>query len=218
MDKIVQIYDKRVLLLDNSIEEETLPDPDLSDVWVVNHHSPSKVKVFLKKIIRSENLKVYLKPVFLQREFKKGYEYFRENLYIEELCDGYIENMQMQEKVQLLDRVNYFVQKYAENRGHKQLSGDEAILQSSFDYYYTRQKSIIPLKSRNSLSGYTHPRIEAHFFRSKMPTNIRGFCSKELSPKTFWTENLSTHCIYVIIVAGDSLTIGKSVLSVNLII
>lgn len=200
MDKIVQIYDKRVLLLDNSIEEETLPDPDLSDVWVVNHHSPSKVKVFLKKIIRSENLKVYLKPVFLQREFKKGYEYFRENLYIEELCDGYIENMQMQEKVQLLDRVNYFVQKYAENRGHKQLSGDKAILQSSFDYYYTRQKSIIPLKSRNSLSGYTHPRIEAHFFSIENACKysrvlLKGAFSENLLDREFIdTLHLCHHC------------------------
>lgn len=163
MDEIVQMYDKKILLLDHSVEEGVIPDPDLADIWVINHSAPSKVKAFLRKTIRSKDLSVYLKPIFLQKEFEKGYEYVHENLYIEELCDGYIENLQILEKIQLVDRVSYFLLKYRTIREQRCLSEDESVLQACFDYYCTRQKQIVPVRSHASLSGYTHPRVEAHF-------------------------------------------------------
>lgn len=163
MDEIVQIYDLKILLLNHSIEEGVIPDPDLADVWMVNHPEPSKVKSFLRKTIRSKYLKIYLKPIFLQKEFKKGYEYLHENLYIEELSDGYIENLQILEKIQLVDRVNTYISKYLSIRSQHKYGENEAILQACFDYYYTRRKQIVPIRSHTSVSGYSYPRLEAHF-------------------------------------------------------
>lgn len=71
MDEIVQIYDLKILLLNHSIEEGVIPDPDLADVWMVNHPEPSKVKSFLRKTIRSKYLKIYLKPIFYRKNSKK---------------------------------------------------------------------------------------------------------------------------------------------------
>ena len=163
MDELIQIYDRNILLLDNYIEKGIIPDPDLADVWVINHPDPSKVKAFLRKTIRSKDLRVYLKPIFLKKEFEKGYEYLHENLYIKELCDGYIANLQIFDKIQLIDRISHFVSKYANARNQSTLNQEDFILQVSFDYYYTRQKQIVPIRSHVSLSGYIHPRIEAHF-------------------------------------------------------
>lgn len=163
MDEIVQIYDKKILLLEDSIENGVIPDPDLADIWVVNHSAPSKVKSFLRKTIRSKDLRIYLKPIFLQKKFEKGYEYIYENLYIEELCDGYIENLQILEKIQLIDRVSCFISRYAKIRDLNNLNEDDFVLQSCFDYYYTRQKQIAPIRTHNSLSGYAYPRLEGHF-------------------------------------------------------
>lgn len=163
MDEIVQIYNCKVLLLNKAIEDEVIPNPEIADIWVVNHNITSKVKRFLRKVICSPDIRVYLKPIFLQREFEKEYEYVYENLYIEELSDGYIENLQILEKLQLVDRVNAFVTKYTDGRNRNNLSDIDTILQSIFDFYYTRKCPITPIRSHNTLSGYAYPRLEAHF-------------------------------------------------------
>ena len=59
LDSIIEIHGKKVLLLEYAIVNNILPDPNLADVWVVNHNDPKLVKRFLLKIIRSEDIKIY---------------------------------------------------------------------------------------------------------------------------------------------------------------
>lgn len=98
MDKIIEMNGLKLHLLDQTIKDEIIPNPELADVWIIDNPFPGKVKAFLKQIIRSTDPEIYLKPIFLQQEYEERYRYMFENIYLQELCDGYIDNLQLIEK------------------------------------------------------------------------------------------------------------------------
>ena len=99
-DSVIEIHGKKVLLLEHAVEHGVLPDPDASDIWIINHADGDLVRRFLRHIIRSKNVKIYLKPVFLQKEFKDLYSI--KDKHLKELCDGYVKGLDIIEKIALI--------------------------------------------------------------------------------------------------------------------
>lgn len=164
-DHLIEIHGKKVLLLHAAIEQESLPDPCLSDVWVVNHDNEALVKKFLKRVIRSKNLKVYLKPIFLQKEFEKYY--YIKDYNLKHLCDGYIKGLSIIDKLPSIVLIDTFVAKLGNQRNIKDFTKNNFLIQKTFDYYYTRKKTIKPVLNHLSLTGYSYPRIEAYFSNTR---------------------------------------------------
>lgn len=161
LDNIIEVYGKRMLLLKVAIEKNVLPDPNESDLWVVNHPDAKLVKKFLIKVNRSENINIYLKPIFLQKELKKGYNQNAELL--KHFSDGYIKGLSFIDKIPNIEFINNFIinQKFNLNKFEK--SSDEYFLYKSLVYYYTRKKEVVPIVNRKALTGYSYPKIESLF-------------------------------------------------------
>lgn len=162
-DTMIEVHSKKILLLEQAIEQNVLPDSHLADAWVINHKDQWLVRRFLWSIIRSKDIEIYLKPVFLQKEFKKFYTH--KASYLKHLSDGYIENFEILEKFPLIDLTDNFIQKNKDKRNPDDFITENNFLrQKTFDYYYTRNKTIKPVRDSKSLSGYAYPRIEAYFY------------------------------------------------------
>jgi|SRR5690554_15525 len=165
-DTVIEVYSKKILLLEQAIEQNILPDPDIADVWVVNHKDQWLIRRFLRSIIHSKNIKIYLKPVFLQKEFKKFYA--EKSSHLKHLSDGYIKKMELSAKLPLIELTERFIQRNKNKRNPVDfITENNFLIQKTFDYYYTRNKTIKPVLERKSLTGYAYPRIEAYFYDKK---------------------------------------------------
>lgn len=164
-DSVIEIHGKKVLLLEHAVEHDVLPDPDASDIWVINHADGDLVRRFLRHIIRSKNVKIYLKPVFLQKEFKDLYSI--KDKHLKELCDGYVKGLDIIEKIPLIEHALKFIDKYAHKRNFSDFTDNNFYIQKTFDYYYTRKKRITPVLNRQALTGYSYPRIESYFANTR---------------------------------------------------
>lgn len=164
-DTIIEKYGKKVLLLRHAIEQNSIPDPSLSDIWVVNHEDEILVSNFLHQIIRSEDLKIYLKPIYLQKDFKP--RYITKDLHLKYLSDGYIKELNFIDKIPFIEQINMFVEKYEHRRNVKDFEENEFLIQKTFDYFYTRKRTIKPVLSHKSLAGYSYRRLDANYFNSR---------------------------------------------------
>lgn len=198
LDSIIEIHGKKVLLLEYAIVNNILPDPKLADVWVVNHNDPKLVKRFLYKIIRSEDIRVYLKPIFLQKELKKIYALSSDLL--KSLSDGYIKWLNFIDKIPYIETITNFIEKNEFKYDKFEKDSDEFYTLKILDYYYTRKKNIIPIINRKSLSGYSYTRIEA-FFEDKKEAYTKSrmllresFLGGSLSRNYVDTSHLCKNC------------------------
>ena len=164
LDNIIEIHGKKVVLLEHAITNNLLPDPSLADVWVINHNDPKLVKRFLYKIIRSEDIRINLKPIFLQKELKKVYSLSSDLL--KSLSDGYIKWLNFIDKIPYIETINNFIEKNQYKYDNFDKTSDEFYTFKILNYYYTRKKNIVPIINRKSLTGYSYTRIEA-FFENK---------------------------------------------------
>lgn len=160
-DTVIEIHGKRILLLEHAVAQDVLPDPFQADAWVINHSDEWKVRRFLRSIIHSKNIHIYLKPVFLQKELKDFY--VKRDYHLKHLSDGYIKDLNILEKVSFIEHVNTYQERYAAKRNFSDFSPNSFYIQKTFDYYYTRKKRITPVLNHKSLTGYSYPRIETYF-------------------------------------------------------
>lgn len=186
-DLIINQSGLRVLLLERSIETGELPaNPDNSDVWVVNHADGWLVQEFLRKVIRSQDIAVYIKPIFLLEELKRKYSF--EVDLLEYLSDGYVTDLDLTHKIPMIQRVNNYIRSYAKRgRALDRTSRIKRNIQKTFNYYYTRQKDIRPILYPKSFTGYSFPRLEVYYL-----DNRTGFIeSRKLLREAFshgWIE------------------------------
>ncbi|KAA5532072.1 TackOD1 domain-containing metal-binding protein [Paenimyroides baculatum] len=184
-DTVIEIHGKKVLLLEHAIEHDVLPDPCSTDIWVINHSDEWLVRRFLRRIVRSKNIKIYLKPVFLQKEFKKFYA--TKDNHLKYLSDGYIKGLDIIEKIPLIEQISFFVSKYADKRNYENFTENDFFIQKTFDYYYTRKKRITPVLKHKSLTGYSYPRIETYFYN-----NREAFINSRMLLQEAFTNNWLT--------------------------
>lgn len=165
-DSVIEMHSKKILLLKQAIEHNILPDPELADVWLVYHTDQWLIRRFLRNVIHSNDIRIYLKPVFLQEEFKKLYT--DRSCYLRYLSDGYIEEFDIFRKFPMIDLTERFIQKNIDKRNPADYKTETNFLtQKTFDYYYTRGMVIEPVRESKSLTGYAYPRIEAYFYNKK---------------------------------------------------
>lgn len=161
-DPIIEVQGKRIQLLTQAINTKTIPNPELSDAWVINHDGREEVWKFLHIVCASDDVLTYLKPIFILDDFKKNYEPQVE--FMEAIVDGYIKMENLAIKIPLINRVNAFVAHYSPQRNRlKYRSEKHFIFQKVFDFYYSRNRAIVPRMNPFSLSGYSYPRVEIHF-------------------------------------------------------
>lgn len=198
IDNIIEIHGKKVYLLDNIIKNEILPDPKVADIWVVNNKEELLVKKFLRNVIRSKDINIYLKPLFLQKEFKQFYSNKDNNL--KNLCDGYIKDLDFIEKIPFIDRTNIFIDKFRNARFYDHNNEEKFLYQRFFDYYYTRMKKIKPVINHKSLTGYSYPLIEAYFRNNRDAFVIsrkllnEAYSKKWITRKYIDTSHLCSKC------------------------
>ncbi|WP_374461445.1 hypothetical protein [Chryseobacterium taeanense] len=147
----------RAQLLEDFIDRNEIPDIERSDIWIINNDNACKVKDFLITAIRHPDPKVFLKPVFLQKELKKIYKESN-NCNLKNLSDGYIQKINIQNKIPYIRFILNFIKKLDNTSIHV-----EDVLKRTLLYYYSRNKDIEHYESSGSLSGYCYPRIEAHY-------------------------------------------------------
>lgn len=187
MDPIIEINGKKVLLLKEFITNNELPNPEMADIWVVDHSDEVLVKSFLRKTICSDDMKIYLKPIFLQEELKSRYSHNAEFLGL--MCDGYIKELKLNKKATLLTEIENYIELFYEK--HKQLKFEnkyDLIKQHVFDYYYTRRKKIVPILSVNTFSGYAYPRIASFQYKYKESYQKSRQLLKEMYDEGFLTR------------------------------
>lgn len=165
IDNIIELYGKKVLLLENAIQNKVLPDPNSADVWIVSHSNPKLVKKFLVKMMQSNDLSIYLKPIFLQKENKKTY--LESANYLKHLSDGYLRGLDFLDKITNIETINNFIESHKTTFELNQASTDEFLTKKILNYYYSRKKSIVPIINRKSLTGYSYPRVEMFFSNRK---------------------------------------------------
>jgi hypothetical protein len=146
------------LLLHENVTKNEIPDHTLSDVWIVNHENPWMVKQFLQNVIKHPDPHVYLKPVFLQKNFKKAYRE-KKNYNLKHLCDGYIDHLHLEDRIASVEFIIHFIK----NLQNSEEIYSSTVLQNTLRYYYSRNKKIEFRESSDSLNGYTYPRIEAYY-------------------------------------------------------
>lgn len=146
------------VLLYDSVSKNEIPDHNLADVWIINHEKPWLVKQFLQSIINHPNPNVYLKPVFVQKDLKKAYRE-KKNYNLKHLCDGYIDNLHLDNRVASVE----FILQFIKNLKQSEELHSGSVLQKTLWYYYSRNKKIDFHESSDSLNGYTYPRIESQF-------------------------------------------------------
>lgn len=158
---VVEIHGKRILLLKNFIEAQTIPAPPVADVWLINHTEREKVKRFLRTILRSSDIRTYLKPIFIDDES----ELFLHNdsAIIQHLSDGFWRNTDALKLATLIEQVEHYINDH-NDRSDDKMDTTERILQYIFDHAYTRRNKIIPLRQQSSLTGYAYPRLDSFFF------------------------------------------------------
>lgn len=146
------------VLLHESVSKNEIPNHSIADVWIINHENPWLVKQFLKSIIKHPDPRIYLKPVFLQKNLKKAYRE-KKNYNLKYLCDGYIDHLHLEDRLASVEFILYFIK----NIQDSEYTHSANLLQNTLWYYYTRNKKIEFHESSDSLNGYTYPRIEANF-------------------------------------------------------
>lgn len=199
IDPIIEIQGKRVHLLQNAINTKTIPDPELSDAWIINHNAREEVWKFLFVVCASDDMRVYLKPIFMLKEFEKNYEPIIE--FMGAIFDGYIQMEHFIEKTPLINRVNTFITQYSGERDRlKYRSEKQFTFQKVFDFYYSRNRTIKPRMNAFSLAGYSYPRIEIHFPNYKrafiLARNLmqRAYDKNWLTREYVDTSYLCHHC------------------------
>ncbi len=194
---IVELYGKRILLLNNFIAQGILPDPFIADVWLVNFENIGKVKKFLRRIARSPDRRVYLKPIYLEDNLRS---FFGDNSrFIRCLSDGFLGDTDSLQIATLLDQVAYFMEKHG-HLASEQKNREDQIMQHIVAYSYTRRSKIVPLRLTQSLTGYAFPRIDAFFFNKSdaylnghlllQQAVVQGF----LKETYFDTQHLCRNC------------------------
>lgn len=145
-------------LLDDFVDRNEIPDPEKADIWIINNEKALSVLKFLNSVIRHSDQKVFLKPVFLQKNFKKIYKEYK-NYNLKHLCDGYIQDLDIQNKIPQIRFILNFIKK-------REISSSlpvDDLLKKTLLYYYSRNKNIEFYESSGSLNGYSYPRIEAYY-------------------------------------------------------
>ncbi len=195
--KLIEIHGYKILLLKGHIESETLPNPDEADAWIINSESQWHIRRFLRKVIRTKDPKFFLQPIFLQDELIKDKDdvaFFR----LENLSDGYIKNLDITEKIPLIERVRSFIATY--KMDSEELDSTSRNIQNLFYYYYTRRRKLIPVRNPKSLTGYSYPRLEAFFMeRSGGYEKIKKFLKLQVDEGLLTREYVNTfhlcsHC------------------------
>lgn len=195
--RIVEMHGKRILLLNNFIESCVLPEPQLADVWMVDHRDRLKIRKFLRSVVRSSDIRIYLMPIFLDDAIATYIE--EDNLVIQRLCDGYWGETDPLKVTMLSGHIADFLEKRGTHEDSF-ASQNERILQYVFDYGYTRGKSIIPIRQHQSLTGYAYPRIDSFFFNRKDAYLNSRLILKQaeeegyLKRKYFDTQHLCKEC------------------------
>lgn len=159
--KIIEINGYKVLLLKENIEEGVLPPSEIADVWVINYTNRWAIRRFLRNVIRSEDPEIFLKPIFLQQELMEFDQADKSFYNLDELCDGYIKDLDLSTKIPLIEGVKNFIQSYDFTFTTPEMSKP---IQNLFCYYYTRRKEVVPIRSHKSLTGYSYLRLEAFFY------------------------------------------------------
>lgn len=160
-DIILDIQGKKVMYLNNAVAENIVPDPESADAWIINHPEEWHVRRFLRKLIRSKDIRIYLKPVFLKNEFQTVYT--SKSYHLEHLSDGFVDKSELFMKTPYIDGINRYIKEHRGRDILKYRTEKEFLLQKWFDYYYSRQKNLEPVLSARSLTGYSYPRIAAEF-------------------------------------------------------
>ncbi|MEA1847491.1 MULTISPECIES: hypothetical protein [Chryseobacterium] len=145
-------------LLDDCIDRNEIPDADNADIWIINNDKARNVRKFLVSLIRHPDPKVFLKPVFLQKDLKKVYKEYK-NYNLKQLCDGYIKELDIQNKIPYIR----FILNFVKNLNPSISFSEDDLLKRTLMYYYSRNKDIEFYESSGSLSGYSYPRIEAYY-------------------------------------------------------
>ncbi|SEM33309.1 hypothetical protein SAMN05421856_102453 [Chryseobacterium taichungense] len=149
-------------LLEDCVDRNEIPDPTKASIWIINNDNAINVRKFLISVIRHPDPKVFLKPVFLQKSLKKHYKEYK-SYNLKHLCDGYIQDVNIQNKIPYIRFILNFIQKL---NGSLLLQDDE-LLKRTMLYYYSRNKNIEFYESAGSLNGYSYPRIEAYYDSSE---------------------------------------------------
>lgn len=147
------------LMLEEYIDNNEIPDAGSADIWIINNDKAWNVKKFLIRVIRHHDPKVFLKPIFLQKSFKKTYKEYK-NYNLKHLCDGYIDELDFKNKSVYIQFILNFIKK---NHLKTNIFQENDLLKKTLIYYYSRDKNIEFHESADSLSGYSYPRIEAHY-------------------------------------------------------
>jgi len=145
----------RAQLLDECIDRNEIPDADSADIWIINNEKAWEVREFLISVIRHRDPKIFLKPIFLQKDLKKFYKEYK-NYNLKYLCDGYIQNVNIQNKIPYISFILNAIKKLNEV-----VLQEDNLLKKNILYYYSRNKNIEFYESSDALSGYSYPRIEA---------------------------------------------------------
>lgn len=172
------------VLLHDSVSKNEIPDHSLADVWIINHEKPWAVKQFLQSIIRHPDPQIYLKPVFLQKDFKKAYRE-KKNYNLKHLCDGYIDHLRLDNRVAAVKFILHFIKNIDNPEG----TYADGILQKTLLYYYSRNKDIDFHESSDSLNGYTYPRIESQYYGRKESYLLAKEMLTEAYKNGFLTRN-----------------------------
>ncbi|WP_155845810.1 TackOD1 domain-containing metal-binding protein [Chryseobacterium gregarium] len=147
------------LMLEEHIDHNEIPDADSADIWIVNNEKAWNVRKFLISVIRHPDSRVFLKPIFLQKNFKKTYKEYK-SYNLKHLCDGYVEDLNFKNKAGSIQFILNFIKK--SNLGPA-LFPENNLLKRILAYYYSRDKNIEFYESSDSLSGYSYPRAEAYY-------------------------------------------------------
>jgi hypothetical protein len=145
----------RAQLLDECIDRNEIPDADSADIWIINNEKAWEVRKFLISVIRHPDPKIFLKPIFLQKDLKKLYKEYK-NYNLKYLCDGYIQNINIQNKIPYISFILNSIKKL-----NAVVLKEDDLLKKNILYYYSRNKNIEFYESSDALSGYSYPRIEA---------------------------------------------------------
>ncbi|WP_042722669.1 hypothetical protein [Flavobacterium sp. B17] len=146
----------RAQLLDDCIDKNEIPNAENADIWIINNEKAWEVRKFLISVIRHPDPKVFLKPVFLQKDLKRIYKEFK-NYNLKQLCDGYIQDLNIQNKIPYIQFILNFIKKLDASLH------EEDLLKKTLLYYHSRNKDIEFYESADSLNGYSYPRVEAYY-------------------------------------------------------
>ena len=147
------IHDGYSLLLVSHVSELKKEELTLLDGFIINTDSQLFAKEIIKEVRTDANLKVALKPLFVNSIY-----HLPKHLQIQ--VDGSVELTMISSYIQRIVAINNRISSLEEP---KLVSHDVLIQYKTLAYLYTRNTRLTPAHSRESLIGYEFPFISLFF-------------------------------------------------------